>query len=129
MPRPVVTLDLPVIQIRDLAAGETVGYGNTWTAKRPTRIATVAAGYADGIARHGHASHAVWPVTTPCPIVGRVSMDLITVDVTDLDHDPARLQLLGHIRALMIWPTPQAPSATRSSPRSGQRYAGRYTAR
>ncbi|MFQ3254811.1 MAG: alanine racemase, partial [Loktanella salsilacus] len=45
--RPVVRLDLPVIQLRDLTAGEVVGYGNSWQAERPTRLATIAAGYAD----------------------------------------------------------------------------------
>ena len=48
---PVVHLSLPVIQIRDVAEGETVGYGNSWSASSPARIATVAAGYADGLLR------------------------------------------------------------------------------
>ncbi|MCV6585855.1 MAG: alanine racemase [Marinibacterium sp.] len=93
--QPVVQLDLPVIQIRDLAPGETAGYGNSWTAERPTRLATVAAGYADGIHRAAGAVREVFAEDTPCHIVGRVSMDLITVDVTDLGHDPAVLSLLG----------------------------------
>ena len=49
--RPVVTLSLPVIQVRDVAPGETVGYGAAWTAARPSRIAILAAGYADGLLR------------------------------------------------------------------------------
>ena len=94
--RPVATLDLPVIQIRDLEPGETVGYGNTWTAPRPSRIATVSGGYADGIIRAaGAGGLRLWDGETPCPVVGRVSMDLITVDVTDLDGEPRALSLLN----------------------------------
>ncbi|MEO9780184.1 MAG: alanine racemase [Sedimentitalea sp.] len=94
--RPVVSLDLPVIQTRDLAEGETVGYGNTWGAPRPSRIATVAAGYADGLHRAlGSGGIAVFAGDTACPVVGRVSMDLITVDITDLPSDPGTLEILG----------------------------------
>ena len=93
--RPVVTLDIPVIQCRDLTAGETVGYGNDFTAARETRIATVAAGYADGILRAMGPRTSLWAEDIPCPIAGRISMDLICVDVTDLGHDPKTLQLLG----------------------------------
>ena len=93
--RPVVTLDIPVIQCRDLTPGETVGYANSFTATRPSRIATIGAGYADGIIRAmGPRSH-VLADGVPCPIAGRISMDLIGVDITDLGHDPEHLQLLG----------------------------------
>ncbi|MDO5647645.1 alanine racemase [Paracoccus sp. (in: a-proteobacteria)] len=92
---PVVRLSLPVIQVRDVAPGEIVGYSATWTAARPSRIATVAAGYADGILRSLSSSGApMFANGTACPIVGRVSMDLITVDVTDLDHVPDALDLI-----------------------------------
>jgi alanine racemase len=84
-----------VIQCRDLVAGETVGYANGFTAARDTRIATVAAGYADGILRAMGPRTSLWAGDTPCPIAGRISMDLICVDITDLGHDPASLQLLG----------------------------------
>lgn len=93
--RPVVRLDLPVIQVRDLAVGEAVGYGCTWTAGTPRRIATVAAGYADGIHRALSNRCALWAGEHPCPVVGRVSMDLITADVTDLPAPPEALTLLG----------------------------------
>ncbi|KIN76703.1 alanine racemase [Sulfitobacter mediterraneus] len=92
---PVVTLDLPVIQIRDVEPGETVGYGNTFVAQRPTRIATVAAGYADGLIRAMGGSATVTCDGQKLPVVGRVSMDMLTIDVTALDHAPAQLQLLG----------------------------------
>ena len=91
----VVHLDLPVIQIRDVEPGETVGYSNTWTAQRPSRVATVAAGYADGLIRAMGASAVTFAGDDVCPIIGRVSMDLITVDVTDLNTAPDFLTLLN----------------------------------
>ncbi|MGV6803673.1 MAG: alanine racemase [Ruegeria sp.] len=95
--KPVVTVDLPVIQVRDLEVGETVGYGNTWKARRPSQIATVAAGYADGLHRAVGGGIDTFAGDMPCPVVGRISMDLITVDVTDLPHTPERLRILnGH---------------------------------
>lgn len=90
-----VLLDLPVIQCRNLAAGEVVGYGNTWQSDRPTRIATVSAGYADGILRGLSGTLALWHGEMRCPAVGRISMDLITVDITDLGEDPEALALIG----------------------------------
>jgi len=92
---PVVLLDVPVIQVRDIAAGETVGYGNSFTATRPSRIATIAAGYADGLIRAMGDGLILYAGESPCPAVGRVSMDMITVDVTDLSRDPDYLTLLG----------------------------------
>lgn len=93
--KPVVRLDLPVIQIRDVAAGETVGYSNTWMAPEPRKIATVAAGYADGIIRAMGPQTSLMYGTRACPIVGRISMDLIGVDVTALDSAPDHLTLLN----------------------------------
>ncbi|MCH8465740.1 MAG: alanine racemase [Roseinatronobacter sp.] len=93
--RPVVRLAIPVIQIRDVAAGETVGYSNTFTAPRDMRLATIAAGYADGIHRALSGKATLWAGDTACPLVGRVSMDLLTIDVTDAPGDPDTLDLLG----------------------------------
>ncbi len=92
---PVVTLTVPVIQTRRVEVGETVGYGNTWTATTPRLIATIAAGYADGLARALGPGMEVFDGETACPVVGRVSMDLITVDVTDLPEPPKVLTVLG----------------------------------
>lgn len=91
----VVQLDLPVIQIRDVAEGETVGYSNTWQAEQPSRVATVAAGYADGLNRHLSNQAVMFFEDTPCPILGRVSMDLIGVDVTHLRDTPKMLTMLS----------------------------------
>lgn len=96
----VVTLDLPVIQVRDVAPGESVGYGNTWIAKRPSRVATVAAGYADGLIRAIGSGIDVYAGNMTCPVVGRVSMDLITIDITDLDEEPESLQLLNRLQTV-----------------------------
>jgi alanine racemase len=91
----VATLDLPVVQTRKLKAGETVGYGNTWVAKTDAVIATVSAGYADGLIRAMSDKALLYAGTTPCKLAGRVSMDLLTVDVTHLDIVPDTLTLLG----------------------------------
>ena len=93
--RGVVTLSLRVIQTRDVRRGEMVGYGASWHAPRDCRIATVDAGYADGILRSLSGKGAqLFAGNVACPVVGRVSMDLITVDVTDLDAVPDRLDLI-----------------------------------
>ncbi len=86
---PVVTVRARVLQVRTLETGSSVGYSATWRARRPTRIAVIAAGYADGIARalsapSDTAAAMVVVAGQRAPIVGRVSMDLITVDVTDV---------------------------------------------
>lgn len=93
--RPVVTLDLPVIQVRTVKAGESVGYGAAHVAEAETRVATLAAGYADGLHRALGRGVDYWAGDVPCPGLGRVSMDLVTVDVTHLDKVPESLQLLG----------------------------------
>lgn len=92
---PVVALDLPVIQTRIVRPFETVGYGNTWEATVESCIATVSAGYADGLIRAMGKKARLWAGDTPCPVVGRVSMDLITVDVTHLESVPDQLSILG----------------------------------
>jgi alanine racemase len=73
-----------------------VGYGAAWTVARPARVATVAAGYADGLLRAlGHGEVSLFAGGTPCPLVGRVSMDLITVDVSALSAVPDYLEILN----------------------------------
>lgn len=93
--QPVVQLSLPVIQTRPVEPGETVGYGNSWTAERESVIATVSSGYADGLIRAMSGRGHLFAEGQPCPIVGRVSMDLIGVDVTDLKSVPPTLDILG----------------------------------
>jgi len=87
--QPVVELRGRIVQVREIATGETVGYGATWTAQRPSRIAIVSVGYADGILRSAGAragkpgAHAV-VAGHLCPFAGAVSMDLIAVDATEV---------------------------------------------
>ena len=81
--------------LREVAIGETVGYANAWTADRPTVIATVSGGYADGLLRSLSGRAVLWDGDTPCPLVGRVSMDLITVDIGHLAQLPEVLDILG----------------------------------
>ncbi|MYH58636.1 MAG: alanine racemase [Boseongicola sp. SB0675_bin_26] len=93
--RPAIRLDVPVIQTRTVQPGETVGYGNAWTAAVPTKVATISAGYADGLLRAAAPGAVVFAGHTPCPVVGRISMDLVTVDVSGLHKVPASLQVIG----------------------------------
>jgi alanine racemase len=80
---PAVTIDAPILQIRTLRPGDTIGYGATYTAGEVRRVATVAAGYADGLLRaFGNGGYGRIGETR-VPILGRVSMDLIGVDVTE----------------------------------------------
>ena len=82
--QPVMTLTSAVISLREVATGETVGYGANWIARRPSRIATVTIGYGDG---YPHLAANGTPVLINgqrASLAGRVSMDMITVDVTDL---------------------------------------------
>jgi alanine racemase len=81
---PVMTLISTVIALRDVATGEAVGYGGTWVAQRPSRIATVTIGYGDGYPRHAANGTPVLVNGQRAPLAGRVSMDMITVDVTNL---------------------------------------------
>lgn len=92
---PVVRLSVPVVQTRTVRPFETVGYGNAWEADIERQIATIAAGYADGLIRAMGQGARVFAGDVPCPVVGRVSMDLITVDVTHLDDIPETLEILG----------------------------------
>jgi len=95
--RPAVRLDGRVLQVRDVPAGETVGYNGTWTAARPSRIATVAVGYADGYLRNLSNRCPARCDGHPVPMAGRVSMDLTTFDVTDFPaiRTGAMLTLIG----------------------------------
>ena len=93
--KPVVGLQARVLQVRHVPRGETVGYDATWTARHASRIAVVAAGYGDGYPRAAGATE-----STPgaeviiggkrCPLAGRISMDLIAIDISDLPDGACR---------------------------------------
>jgi alanine racemase len=101
--QPVVEVAARIIQVRDAARGDTVGYGATWTARRPTRLAIVSAGYADGYFRaaggvDGVRSAEAMVAGMRCEVAGRISMDLIAIDITDL---PAGSVRRGHMATLI----------------------------
>ena len=101
--RPVVRLEGRVVQVREVAPGETVGYSATWTAKRPTRLAVVSIGYADGFLRAAsgtdtRAGADAIVAGVRCPIAGRVSMDLLALDITGV---PAKAVDRGSLVTLL----------------------------
>lgn len=83
--RPVVRVQARLIQWREIEAGEGVGYNHAWRAQRTTRLATVSVGYADGYLRSASNRSRLRFNGVPVPLVGRVSMDTVTVDVTEVD--------------------------------------------
>ncbi len=100
--KPVVDLKVRIVKLRDVAFGETVGYDATWTARRPSRLAIVTMGYADGFFRAQGGSDQKSGGTLivsgkPCPIVGRVSMDLIALDVTDASDGQRETRRLRNV--------------------------------
>jgi len=103
--RPVIELQARILQVRNVPKGETVGYDAQWTAKRASRIAVVGVGYADGYVRAAGSSDAhpgadAIVAGTRCAIAGRISMDLMAIDITDLPDNAARrgelATLIGH---------------------------------
>lgn len=95
--RPVVRLEARIVQTREVDAGTLVGYGGTWTAPSRRRLATLSVGYADGYLRHASAADgedrnagAALVAGRLCPFAGRVSMDLIVIDVSGVPEEEAR---------------------------------------
>lgn len=95
--KPVMTLTAAIIALRDVPVGESVGYGAGWVAQRPSRIATVSCGYADGYPRTAPRGTEVVIAGARAPLAGRVSMDMLAVDVTDVPQAQlgASVQLWG----------------------------------
>jgi alanine racemase len=83
-----MTLKSQVIAVKDVSVGEQVGYGGDWSAKRPTRLAVAAVGYGDGYPRSLASGTPVLVNGGRASLAGRVSMDMITIDVTDLPRSP-----------------------------------------
>src|SRR5436190_4619701 len=101
---PTVTLQARILQVRRIDALQTVGYGAAWRSARPSRVATIALGYADGYFRTLINRTHVHLAGRKVPVIGRISMDLVTVDVTDVpeaDSQPgALIEILGpHLTA------------------------------
>jgi len=100
--RAVAHLTAPILQIRDIRPGESVGYGATFTADRPVRAAIIAAGYADGILRAFGPAGLVWLKGAKRRVLGRLSMDMIAIEIDqELVIAPGdRVELLGEHMAL-----------------------------
>jgi alanine racemase len=95
---PVINLDVRILQTRKAKKGETAGYNATYTFEKDTTLATIAMGYADGFLRSGSNKAALYWNGEPCPVVGRVSMDLVIVDIGHLENMPQAgqwLEVLG----------------------------------
>lgn len=98
---PVVDLQAHILQVRDVPAGATAGYNARWIAPRPSRLATLPIGYADGLPMGasglGEDGAPVFVGDRPCPIVGRISMDLTVIDVTDAPQarPGTKVEILG----------------------------------
>ncbi|MBA4806970.1 alanine racemase [Brevundimonas sp.] len=98
---PVATLSAEVLQVREVPAGESIGYARGFVADRPVRAAVIAIGYADGVTRAFGPRGAVWVAGETRPLLGQVSMDVCTTDVTGLEVAVGdRVELFGANRLL-----------------------------
>ena len=126
--RPVVRLKARILQVHDVEPGETVGYNGYWTAMRPSRIATLGVGYADGYLRSlSNRGTAIFDAA-PVPLVGRVSMDLITFDVTDTRAQTGEmLELIGPGHDLDALAIEAGTNAYEILTSLGRRYTRQYS--
>jgi alanine racemase len=127
---PVAILDAPIVQVREIAPGETVGYGAGFTAAGPTRVAILGIGYADGVLRAQGGAGYGWFAGAKRPLLGRISMDLTALDVTGCDAEPGqRVELFGANlpvdEAAARAGTAPYELLTRIGPRVRRRYLGR----
>ncbi len=96
--RAVAKLEFPVLQLQEVPIGKTIGYGCTFKTERATRVATLGGGFSDGYMRSLSNNGTIWIGDYRCPVIGRVSMDLITIDVTDI---PSHLVEPGRMIAIL----------------------------
>lgn len=130
----VVSLHARILQVRDIAAGERVGYGGEWSAPRASRLATLSIGYGDGLPRAGTAigRSGIEAVIARrrCPFLGRLSMDLSMVDVTYLPDGAVRrgdmAEILGETIGIDELGRKSGTIGYEILTRLGQRYARRY---
>lgn len=94
--RPVMRLTAPLISVHTIGAGESIGYGATWTCKEATRTGVVAVGYADGYPRHAPSGTPVWVNGKESRLLGRVSMDTVVIDLNGVNAKPGdQVELWG----------------------------------
>lgn len=134
--QPVVSLEARILQVKTIRPGETVGYGGSWQAARQTRVAILGAGYRDGVPRALSSRGAQGPAHVTiagqrCPVIGRVSMDVMAIDVTDLPAESAAVGAHAEIFGRHISIDEAANWAGTISyellTRLGSRYARHYT--
>lgn len=121
-----VALTLPVIQNRRIESGTDVGYGATFTADAAIKVATIGAGYADGLPRSLDGRLRLWSGGRAFPIIGRVSMDAITIDVSGLDPVPAVMEAIGPHQHLDEIAAQAGTIGHEMLTNLGKRYARRY---
>ena len=128
--RPVVRLQGKVMQTREIEAGTPVGYGHSWRCGQPTRIATVSVGYADGWLRSLSNRGAAWFQGVKLPLVGKVSMDTITLDASALPADALQpgtlVDLVNEHQDVDTVATQAGTIGYEVLTSLGQRYARRY---
>jgi alanine racemase len=128
--RPTIALDGRIIQVRDLEANMSVGYGATYRASSPRRIATVGVGYADGYLRALSSRAHAYIGDTRIALVGRVSMDLLTFDVTGLPPESVRpgglVELIGPHQGVDALASEAGTIGYEILTSLGPRYARRY---
>ena len=134
--QPVAILEARILQVKTIAPGETVGYGGSWQAPRETRVAILGAGYRDGVpralsSRQGSGPAQVAVAGRRCPVIGRVSMDVMAIDVTDVPEAGAAAGAWAEIFGRHIAIDEAAAWAGTISyellTRLGSRYARLYT--
>jgi len=130
--RPVIHLQVPIIQTRMIAPGDKVGYNHTWRANRQTRVATLSAGYADGFLRSLSNRATVRFMGQTAPLIGRVSMDTITVDVTELPEHAmtpgAQFDLIDSVQDINRVASEASTNAYEILTSLGSRYRRKYLA-
>jgi alanine racemase len=133
--KPVVRLDVHIVQVRHAKKGETVGYGGQYTLPRDSRLAVIAAGYADGIPRASGSTnekHGMEAIVSGrrCKILGRVSMDLIVIDVTDVPEETVKrgdvVRILGEGITVDDLAAPSGTVGYEVLTRLGRRYQRTY---
>lgn len=127
---PVVRLEARVVSTREIEAGKSVGYDSTWTAARASRLATLGLGYADGVPISASGGGEALVGGVRCPFVGRVSMDFVTLDVTDAPCGAARrgdcVELIGETIGIDDLAARSGTIGYEILTRLGARYARRY---
>lgn len=124
--RQVVSLSLPIMQYKTIKKGESVGYGHTFTADKEMQLAVVFGGYADGILRSLSSRGYAWCNGVSVPMIGRVSMDSIIFDITEINDKPGSVQLFSSSECLDALATSAGTISYELLTNLGSRYQRQY---